>query len=151
MNYTRYNPRCYSKTKGSSGDDGDGDGDDDDDDDPDEVQREGDDDGDDFPPPGGDFPGRFLPAGELSLSLLFSSPRRWRNIFSIAPPLLRVLEEEVRERAMLEVGQGLLTRPRRGQGRTRAVGWCGPLLVRLGLPFWLPSSSDEIGTSVYFS
>ena len=56
----------------NSGDDGDGGGDDDDDD-PDEVQRDDDDDGDDFPPPGRNFPGRFLPAGELFLSLLFPS------------------------------------------------------------------------------
>ena len=46
-----------------SGDGGDGGGDDDDD--PDEVRRDDDDDGDDFPPPGRNFPGRFLPAGEL--------------------------------------------------------------------------------------
>ena len=57
--------------KGSSGDDGDGDGDDDD---PDEVQREGDDDGDDFPPPRGNFPGRFLPAGEPFSLYLVSAP-----------------------------------------------------------------------------
>ena len=150
MNSTRYSPRCYSEMKWSSGDDGDGGGDDDDDD-PDEVQREGDDDGDDFPPPGGDFPGRFLPARELSLSLLFPSPRRRRNIFSIALPILRVLEEEVREGATPEVGQGLLTRPRRGQDGTRTRGWCGHLLVRLGLPFWLPPYFDEIETSVYSS
>ena len=45
--------------------DGDGDGDDDDDDDPDEVQLDDSDDGDDSLPPGRNFPGRFLPAGEL--------------------------------------------------------------------------------------
>jgi hypothetical protein len=39
--------------------------DNDDDDDPDEVQRDGDDDGDDPPSPGKNFPGRFLPTGEL--------------------------------------------------------------------------------------
>ena len=104
-----------------------------------------------IPPSGGDFPGRFLPAEELSLSLLFPSPRRRRNISSMALSTLRVLGDEVHERATPEVGQGLLTRPRRGQGGARTVGWCGPLLAHLGLPFWLALSSDEIGTSVYSS
>ena len=64
-----------------SGDDGDGSGDDDDDDDdPDEVQLDDDEDGGDLPSPGGNFPGRFLPAGELFLSLLFS-PRGGGRIF----------------------------------------------------------------------
>ena len=63
MKYTRFNPRCYNGTEWSGGDDGD--------DDPNEVQRDDDDDGDDFPPPGRTFPGRFLPAGELFLSLWF--------------------------------------------------------------------------------
>jgi hypothetical protein len=36
-----------------------------DDDDPDEAQLDNDDDGDNFPPPGRNFPDRFLPAGEL--------------------------------------------------------------------------------------
>jgi hypothetical protein len=49
---------------GNGGDEGAGD-DDDGDDDPDEVQRDGDDDSDDLPSPGRNFPGRFLPAGEL--------------------------------------------------------------------------------------
>jgi len=60
-------------TEWSGGDDGDGGGDDGDDD-PDEVQLDDGDDGDDFPPPGRDFPGRFLPAGELS-SLCGFPPR----------------------------------------------------------------------------
>jgi hypothetical protein len=50
--------------RGDGGDEGAA-GDDDDDDDPDEVQCDGDDDGDDLPSPGRNFPGRFLPAGEL--------------------------------------------------------------------------------------
>ena len=76
MNYTKYNPRCYSGTEWSGGDDGDGGGDDD----PNEVQRDDDDDGDDFPPPGRNFPARFLPAGELFLSLWFP-PRGGGGIF----------------------------------------------------------------------
>ena len=82
MNYTKYNPRCYSGTKWSDGDDGDGGGDDDDDD-PDEVRRDDDDDGDDFPPPGGNFPGRFLPAEEIFSLWCFSISWRRRSIFLI--------------------------------------------------------------------
>ena len=48
MNYTKYNPRCYSGTKWSGGDDGDGGGIDGDDD-PNEVQLDDVDDGVDFP------------------------------------------------------------------------------------------------------
>ena len=40
----------------------------------DEVQLDVGDDGDDFPPPGRNFPGRFLPAGEL-FSLCGFPPR----------------------------------------------------------------------------
>ena len=50
---------------GDEGADGDDDGGDDDD--PDEVQLDGGVDGDDLPSPGRNFPGRFLPTGELSL------------------------------------------------------------------------------------
>ena len=70
---------------GVDGDDGDGVVDDGDDD-PDEVQHDDDEDGDDLPPPGGNFPGRFLPAGELFLSLLFP-PRGGGGIFLLAPPV----------------------------------------------------------------
>ena len=52
------------------GDDGPDDGDGVDDD-PDDAWRDGDDDGGDSPPPGGKFPGRFLPAGALLLSVWF--------------------------------------------------------------------------------
>ena len=54
----------------SGGDDG-ADGGDDVDDDPDDAQRDGDDDEGDSPPPGGKFPGRFLPAGAFLLSVWF--------------------------------------------------------------------------------
>jgi hypothetical protein len=36
-------------------------------------------------------------------------------------------------------------------GLARAWGWCGPLVAHLSLSFWLPLSSDKIGTSGYFS
>ena len=63
---------------------GDGDGDDDDDD-PDEVQLDDGDDGDVFLPPGRNFPGRFLPAGEL-FSLSGSPPRSSGGIFLSSYP-----------------------------------------------------------------
>ena len=75
MNFTRSNPNV---TAGRSGDAGAGDGDDDDD--PDEVQLDDGDDGDDFPPPGRNFPVRFLPAGEL-FSLCGFPPRSGDGIF----------------------------------------------------------------------
>jgi len=68
-----------------SGDGGDGGGDDDDDD-PDEVQHDDDEDGDNLPPPGRNFPSRFLPAGELFLSLLFP-PLGGGGIFSFPLPV----------------------------------------------------------------
>jgi hypothetical protein len=52
----------------------------DDDDDPNEAQLNGGDDGNDFPPLGRNFPGRFLPAGEFSLSVCFP-PRRGGGVY----------------------------------------------------------------------
>ena len=71
------------------GDDG-ADGGDDVDDDPDDAQRDGDDDDGDPPPsPGGEFPGRFLPAGALLVSVWFSASWRWqKNYWSIPPMFL---------------------------------------------------------------
>ena len=86
MNQTRYNPNV---TAGWNEDD-DGDsagGGDGDDDDPDEVQLDGGDDGDDLPPPGGNFPGRFLPVGEL-FSLCGFPLRSGGEIFLNIVPLL---------------------------------------------------------------
>ena len=93
--------------------DGDGDGDGDDDD-PDEVQLDDGDNGDVFLPPGRNFPGRFLPAGEL-FSLLFSVPQRRRKIPSMVLWVLGFRGEEVHRRGLPDVGQGLHTTPRRGQ------------------------------------
>ena len=73
MNYTKYNPRCYSGTKWDGGDSGAGGGDDVDDD-PDEARRDGGDDGDNFPLPEGICPANFfLP--ESSLFSISVSPR----------------------------------------------------------------------------
>ncbi len=74
-----------ARRSGDGGDDGPGGGDDGDDD-PDEVPRGGDGDGDDLPSPGRNFPGRFLPAGEL-FSLSGFPPRSGGGIF---PRLLPV-------------------------------------------------------------
>ena len=124
MNYTKYNPRCYSETKWSGGDDGDSDGDDDDD--PDEARRDDDDDGDDFPPSGKEFPRHISPCRRAFLSLVFSASWRRRNISSMSPLVLGFLGVEVREGGAPEVGQGT-ARPR-GHPR-RGVTWApgGPL------------------------
>ena len=67
MNQTSSNPKCYSGTKWSDGDDDAGGGYDDDDD-PDEVQGVGDDDGNDFPLREGISPADFsLPESFFSL------------------------------------------------------------------------------------
>ena len=72
-----------TRRSGDGGDDGPGGGDDGDDD-PDEVPRGGDGDGDDLPSPGRNFPGRFLPAGEL-FSLSGFPPRSSGGIFPRLP------------------------------------------------------------------
>ena len=77
MNYNKYNSRCNSGTEWSCGDDV---AVDEDDDDPDEARGDDDDDGDDFPPPGRNFPSRFLPAGEF-FSLCGFRPRGGSGIF----------------------------------------------------------------------
>jgi hypothetical protein len=69
---------------GDDGDEGAG-GDGDDDDDPDGAQLDDGDDGDDFPPSGRNFPGRFLPAGELSLCVYFL-PCRGGGVFLRSSP-----------------------------------------------------------------
>ena len=117
----------------SGGDEVDDDGDDDDDD-TNEVQLDDGDDGDDFPPPGRNFPGRFLPAGEL-FSLWCLLPRNGGGIFlSSLPEAWGSREDEIREEAPAEVGQGGLTMPRRGLGLARAWGWCGPAVAPSGSP-----------------
>ena len=61
------------------------------------------------------------------------------------PPLTYVFgDDEVREGARLEVGQGDLTQGWRGQGSGRATLACGPLLAPLDSSFWLPESSGKI-------
>jgi hypothetical protein len=48
-------------------------------------------------------------------------------------------------------GAGAYTTPRRGQGVTRAVGWCGRLLAPLRLCFGLRDASGKIGTLAFVS
>ena len=91
MNKTRFNPRCYSGTKWSGGDDGVGGGDDDDD--PNEVQLDDGDNGNDFP-----SSGRISPA-DLCLPESFSLWRvsalwRWRNFLCMVLPVLGFLGGE---------------------------------------------------------
>ena len=86
MSNTRFNPRCYSGTEWSDAD-GDGDGDDDD---PNEVQLDDGDDGNNFTSLGRNFPGRFLPAGEL-FSLASFRPMEAVELFVDGSPGLRVL------------------------------------------------------------
>ena len=74
MNKTRFNPRCYRRTKWSGGAGGG------DDDDPNEVHLDDGDDGDNLPSPGRNFPSRFLPVGEL-FSLWCFSPRRGGSVY----------------------------------------------------------------------
>ena len=62
MYQTRFNSRCYSGTKWSCEDGGEDDDEHDVDDDPNEVQLDDDGNGDDFPPPGRNFPDKFLSA-----------------------------------------------------------------------------------------
>ena len=66
------------------------------------------------------------------------------------PRVLGFLDDEVREGAMAEVGLGLLPIWWRGSIGGRATVWGGPTVAHLGLPFWLPPSSDKIEASVYF-
>ena len=88
MNKTRFNPRCYSRTEWSGGDDRVGGGDDDDDG-PNEVQLDDSDDGDNLPSPGRNYPERFLPAGEL-FSLASFHPIEVAEYFLDGSPDLRV-------------------------------------------------------------
>ena len=81
---------------------------DDEDDDPDEVQH---DDGDDFPPPGRNFPGRFLPAGEL-FSLCGFRPVEAAEYFVDEPPKCVGLQVRYRRRGSIRGGQGHHARPR---------------------------------------
>ena len=69
------------------------------DDDPDEARGD-DDDGNDFPLPGVNFPGRFLPAGEL-FSLSGFCPRGGGGIFLLSVPLFLGHMDDIRERGEL--------------------------------------------------
>ena len=122
MNYNKYNPRCNSGTEWSCGDDG-AVGEDDVDDDPDEARDDDDDDGDDLPSPGRNFPGSFLPAGELFLSLWFPPPWRRRTISSNRPPMFLGQRGDICERGEPETTQGLQVGPR-----------CGPRVGRGQVP-----------------
>ena len=90
MNKTRFNPRCYIGTESTGRDDGVGDRDDDDDD-PNEVLLDDGNDGFDLPPPGRNFLGRLLPAGEL-FSLASFHPVEAAEYYLDGPLCLMVSE-----------------------------------------------------------
>ena len=89
MNYTRLNPIVTAVWHGGDGAGGDGA---EDDDDPDEAQLDDGVDSDDLPSSGRNFPGRFLPVGELFLSVV-SAPQRRRNLFVVTPRVLGFRED----------------------------------------------------------
>jgi hypothetical protein len=85
MKWIGFTPRCSAVWHGDGDDEGAGD-DGDEDDDPDEAQLDGDDDGDNLPSPRRNYPDRFLPTGELFLSVCFL-PRRGGRVYLIPPSL----------------------------------------------------------------
>jgi hypothetical protein len=95
------------------------------------------------PPPGMNFPRRFLPAGELSLCVCFP-PRRGGGVYLRSPLVLGFWGDDIREGAMAEVGPGSHTTRRRGLGLACATRWGGSLVAHLALSFWLLPSSGEI-------
>ena len=132
MNLTRFNARCYSRTKGRWGEDGDGDGDGDD---PNEVQLDGDDDGDDFPPSGRNSPGRFLSARELFVSLLLSAPSWWRNISVTLCNVLGFRGDDIGERATTEGARATTPYGGAGQGLATPPHGVGPTDLHRRCPF----------------
>jgi hypothetical protein len=102
---------------------------------PDETQLDDDDDGDNFPLREDNFPGKFLPAGDLFLSL-FSIPQRRRNISLMAPPILGFQEDDICKRALAEVDQGSHTTWPRGQPWPTPRVYVGP---------WWPTSASPSG------
>ena len=113
------------------GGDGGVDGGDDDDDDGDDVQLDDDVDGVDFPSPGGNFPGGFLPAGELFSLWCLSAAQRRLCLFSVTPRVLGFRDEEVREGEAARGGCGppphKAARPSLGPHRPMGGGPWWPL------------------------
>jgi hypothetical protein len=59
--------------------------------------------------------------------------------------------EYIGGRAVSGGGPGAHTRPRRGLGVARAMGWCGRLLAPLRLCFGLRHTPEKIGTLAFVS
>jgi hypothetical protein len=72
------------------------------------------------------FPGRFLPTGELSLSLCVFCPAEATEYFSDPPPVLGFWEDDIREGALAAVGQGSHTTWWCSQGWPTPGGGVGP-------------------------
>ena len=70
-----------------------------------------------------EFHRQISPCRRAFLSLLFSIPQRRRKDSSMIPRVLGFRRGNVRRRGAPEVGQGLLTLARRGQGWARAWAW----------------------------
>ena len=143
MNYNKCNPRCNSGTKWSCGDDS-AVGEDDVDDDPDEARD--DDDGDDLPSSGMNFLGRFLPVGELFLSLYGFRPETVAEYFFEAPPVIFRSKRSYMRKGAAKGGTGPpcgpQARPRVGPRLGGVWAPCGPPLVALLSPlvFWRNNS-----------
>jgi hypothetical protein len=81
---------------------------------------------------------------ESFLSLCVFRPAEVAESISDPPWVLGFWGDDIHKGAMVEVGQGGHTTRWRGLGLARATRWCGPLVARLALSFWLLPSSDEI-------
>ena len=82
----------------------------------------------------------------------FSVAAELRNSFwkNVEPPV--VFRSEALS-SQKEGSRGWPRRPHHGTARprvARAATWCGPLVARLRLVFWLRESSGKIGTLRYF-
>jgi hypothetical protein len=83
-----------------------------------------------------------LPKSLLSVCV-FCPAEAAESIFD-PPWVLDFRGDDIRKRAMAEVGQGGDTTGWCNLGLARATWWCGPLAAHLALSFWLLPSSDEI-------
>jgi hypothetical protein len=81
---------------------------------------------------------------ESFISLCVFRPAEVAESICDPPWVLGFPRDDIREGAMVEVGQGGHTTRWCGLGLARATRWCGPLVAHLVLSFWLLPSSGEI-------
>jgi hypothetical protein len=84
----------------------------------------------------------FLP--ESFFSVCVFRPTEAAESISDPPWVLGFRGDDIREGTLAKVGQSGHTTRWRGLGLARATRWCGPLVARLTLSFWLLPSSGEI-------